>query len=479
MNQTSREGRPLFPGLTRAGVLLAVLLAVTGAATGAALAASSDSGDTAQATVLINPLEGNPFLPTSDGGDLLNLQTESRLVASDAVATLVKKKLDLTETPEQILEGLDVEVRPNTAILDISYTGANEKAAVTRAQAFATVFLQFRKSRAEALIGQHEATIKKQLHKQNTQLANLIDKRDRVGDDNPRAALLDRTIEGVTQQGQDIRTQLAQFNTTAANPGQVVTPATTDQPGLLGSRGFLTVLGLLLGLALAAGLIALRSLLGRRLRDTEQVEYPIATISYDQAADLERQLPSYGETAPQLPSSFENLSIALMARGNRRPACVVLATRSEDVPAPVSGSGLAMAVAMTGQRVVLVDATNLDPEGSTGLNQVLMGLTDLESSLINVGHNLVVLPSGSTEGEESESLLLAPDMALVVERLKEVCDMVLVLAGPVQAPATTALTALADVVLVESDCDGPTRELPHDASVIFVPQQRKGSLASV
>ncbi len=47
----------------------------------------------ATATVLVSPLEGNPYSPDGRGDDLVNLQTEAQLVTTDRVSKIAGQKL--------------------------------------------------------------------------------------------------------------------------------------------------------------------------------------------------------------------------------------------------------------------------------------------------------------------------------------------------------------------------------------------------
>ena len=122
-----------------------VLLAVSvvclgaGAALGAAAAGVLASTYTAHATVLVTPLEGNPFNPTGNGDDLENLQSEAQLAQSDAVANLVASSaLDPAGD-------LTVEVPPNTQLLEFSYQAAGGAAAARDGvQELASAYLKFR-----------------------------------------------------------------------------------------------------------------------------------------------------------------------------------------------------------------------------------------------------------------------------------------------------------------------------------------------
>ena len=67
---------------------------------------------TAQASILVSPLDGNPFYPSGRGDDLINLETEAQLVQSDSVANAVAERIGDPGTASDLLSGLDVTSRP-------------------------------------------------------------------------------------------------------------------------------------------------------------------------------------------------------------------------------------------------------------------------------------------------------------------------------------------------------------------------------
>src|SRR5699024_10528376 len=114
---------------------------------------------TAQASILIVPLDGNPFSASGSGDDLVNLQTEAQLVKSDAVAELVRKDLNSPVPLDVLRDGLTVSVPPNTQVLTVAYTSADRSIALARAQSFAESYLDYRHTRAESMIKSQAASI--------------------------------------------------------------------------------------------------------------------------------------------------------------------------------------------------------------------------------------------------------------------------------------------------------------------------------
>ncbi|MBV9000539.1 MAG: polysaccharide biosynthesis tyrosine autokinase [Solirubrobacterales bacterium] len=86
--------------------------------------------------------------PPGDSPPTPNLNTEAGLVHSAAVAATVQSSLNLSESPDSLLTGLDVFVEPQTELLDVRYTDAVPARAQRLAEGFATAYLDFRRQQA-------------------------------------------------------------------------------------------------------------------------------------------------------------------------------------------------------------------------------------------------------------------------------------------------------------------------------------------
>ena len=75
---------------------------------------------TAQASILVSPLDGNPYYPSGRGDDLINLETEAQLMKSDPVANAVAERIGDPGSTADMLSGLSVSVPANTQILTSS-----------------------------------------------------------------------------------------------------------------------------------------------------------------------------------------------------------------------------------------------------------------------------------------------------------------------------------------------------------------------
>jgi len=442
--------------------MLAVVLALLGAAAGAVLATRSAQTHAANATILVDPLEGNPFSPVAGGDDLLNLETEAQLVASDPVAILVAERLDTEAPTEEILEGLSTSVRPNTQILDIEYTAPNEADAVARAQAFAEVFLDFRRSRALAARFDSKATIEDRLEVESQQLSSLIKERANSREGSAQAAVLSQQISTRTAFMGELRTQLAQYEGGTTDPGQIVTPAAAESPTPMSSPVAMAVLGGVLGALAAFGARLLRAPGRGRVRhvaDLESLELPVlGAVSGREVRRVGGDLVLGGAGDPELGPGFRKLRVAVLTRERRRPvAIMVAAATAGDESAPSTGLGLAMGVALAELETVLVDATGTEDgvskalglDGEAGLTELLRGSVSIDEALVPLVPNLTFLPRGDAP-VDLDDLVVNREMNTLVADLKKRCDVVLVLTRPIVEPAGEALAGVVDAVVVEA-----------------------------
>lgn len=210
------------------------------------------------------------------------------------------------------------------------------------------------------------------------------------------------------------------------------------------------VLGFLLGLAAGLAISVLRAGLDNRIRgesDLRQItDAPLlGGISYDQDAEKK---PLLTQTAHQSTraESFRQLRTNLQFANVSGRAKSVLVTSS--VPGEgksTTATNLSIALAQAGQSVCLVDADLRRPavneylglDRSAGLTTALVGLADINDLLQPWGEdNLFVLTSGQIPPNPSE-LLGSDEMRILISRLEEAFDAVVIDAPPL-LPVTDA-----------------------------------------
>lgn len=210
------------------------------------------------------------------------------------------------------------------------------------------------------------------------------------------------------------------------------------------------IIGTLLGLALGVGFVLLRTALDNKIRsevDLRKVsDAPLlGGIAYDSEAVTR---PLLTQTSPQSPraEAYRRLRTNLQFTNVARTAKTVLVTSS--LPGEgksTTATNLAISLAETGQNVCLIDADLRRPmvgeylglETNAGLTTALVGELDVNDLFQQWGdEGLYVLTSGRIPPNPSE-LLGSEAMRLLIERLEQAFDTVIIDAPPL-LPVTDA-----------------------------------------
>ncbi|KFF58429.1 chromosome partitioning protein [Cryobacterium sp. MLB-32] len=209
-------------------------------------------------------------------------------------------------------------------------------------------------------------------------------------------------------------------------------------------------LGALVGLALGVGIAVLRETLETRIRnqrDVEQVtDSPIlGGIVFDPKAQ-ERPLIVHVDPRSPRAESFRTLRTNLQFLDvGRTERAFVVTSSIEAEGKSTTGANLAIALADSGSRVLLVDADLRRPkiadymgiEGAVGLTDVLIGKAELKDVIQPWGRaQLFVLPAGHIPPNPSE-LLGSARMTHIIGELNRAFDVVLFDSPPL-LPVTDA-----------------------------------------
>jgi polysaccharide biosynthesis transport protein len=225
--------------------------------------------------------------------------------------------------------------------------------------------------------------------------------------------------------------------------------------------------GLLLGLLLGTGIAILRQLLDNKVRNEQDVraitDSPIlGAVAFDQLVPRhpvilrDEPLAAPSEAVRRLRTNLKFIDA-----GNR-PKSIVISSSIPGEGKSTMAINLAVSLADTGARVILVDADLRRPsiaeyagmEGSVGLTTVLIGRADVEDVVQPMGTTtLDLLPAGQIPPNPSE-LLGSPAMAGLLDRLTTSYDTVLLDSSPL-LPVTDAavLSKLAGGALVVVGAD--------------------------
>ncbi|MCU1513642.1 MAG: polysaccharide biosynthesis tyrosine autokinase [Microbacteriaceae bacterium] len=214
------------------------------------------------------------------------------------------------------------------------------------------------------------------------------------------------------------------------------------------------VLGLLVGVLLGLLTAVLIEVLDTRIRSERDVKLltdaPIlGGIAFDKTA-AKRPLIVQAEPNSPRAEAFRTLRTNLQfldVEGGPRSFVVTSSLESEGKS--TTAANLAIAVAQSNTRVLVIDADLRQPklaeymglEGAVGLTDVLIGRARLEDVLQPWGtQNLVVLPAGAVPPNPSE-LLGSHAMAELLRQVERAFDMVIIDAPPLLPVTDGALLA--------------------------------------
>ena len=215
---------------------------------------------TATASVNVTPTaadQTNAVAGSRTSGATVNLDTQSQVVTSTAVATLAGQTLHSTLTPFKLAAQVNVTVPPNSSILDITCTASTATGAADCANGFAKAYLQNRHSSAVDYVNAQLKTLQTQVSQLNSSIAALGTKINTLPKNSPQRAtdsaqrLSDKsklnklTQEYATTNGQLANTNGGTVNNVATPPGKPSSP----KKSLIIPSGL--VLGLLIGLIIA------------------------------------------------------------------------------------------------------------------------------------------------------------------------------------------------------------------------------------
>ena len=384
--------------------LAVLIVALTGLALASAVTLVMPKEYTAT-TQLFIAVAGDSVTDLAQGSSFAEKQMSSyaEVATSPRVLAPVIEQLGLQTTPKDLAESVEAAVPVDTVILEISATDPNPTQAANIANAIG-------KELAEA-----------------------------AGDLTPQKQDGTKAVQASTIEEAEV-------------PDEASWPKIPQNLGV----------GLIVGLLLGFGIAVLRHVLDTKLRNENDVrsltDAPIlGAVAHDHDVSShpvflrDRPLSTAAEAVRRLRTNLQFIDLA------NRPKSIVISSSIPGEGKSTMAINLAVSLADTGARVILVDADLRRPsiadyagiEGRVGLTTVLIGRADVEDVVQPLGAtNLDLLASGQLPPNPSE-LLGSAAMASLLERLSTSYDMVL-LDSPPLLPVTDAvvLTKLAGGALV-------------------------------
>ncbi|MCI0689846.1 MAG: Wzz/FepE/Etk N-terminal domain-containing protein, partial [Sporichthyaceae bacterium] len=409
---------------------------------------------TATAVVLLNPLAGNPYSPTTSTlrNDQLNsLETEAALVSTQSVSErAVGKSGGLLG--EAAGDQVAVEVLPAATVLRISFIGGSATKARVGAQSFAEAFLDYRRAQAEAAVAEQIDLIDAQIKGTRDAMRDASDQLADAAQGSVEELFLENQLQVYVGQLAQLDAELVLARNSARDPGQVITPATmpATPDGL--PRWLLLIGGLFAGLATGVMISLWREHNDDRIREPDDVA----------ALGLPRMLavvpPTAGTAVFEDASAegFQMLRSSVLARLPRQPAVISVCPVGTEIRSGDLAFALAAALERSGRRIVLILGQTgpqvpyvWAPPGA-GLADALLdpGRSQRVDDLLHeLWPNLRVLPPGRAL-KDAADLYQSTAMEDVIRRLRNSADIILVAAPSLDSAAGRTLAGVADSVLL-------------------------------
>ncbi|MGW5607997.1 polysaccharide biosynthesis tyrosine autokinase [Streptomyces sp. NPDC003753] len=378
-------------------------------AVGAALAATNLSTPVYEARTQL-------FVATRTGDDSAQLnqgqsfsqarvQSYAAIVATRQVTEPVVKELRLRSTPEELASRITAVAPLNTVLIDITVRDTAPQRAARIANAVAARFI--------SVVEQLETPKRPAGTKQSK-------KKGAGGDDTPVSPV----SLGVTQ--------------------EAVAPVVPVSPRPLLNLGA----GVLAGLLLGAGLVALREVLDTTFKTGEALgEFlslpDLGTIPYDRNAPRRPLVSTDGHS--KRAEAFRKLRTNLQFSQVDDPPRIILVTSSVPGEGKTNTSvNLALSLAEAGVSTCLVDGDLRRPSVAStfglvqdaGLTTVLIGQARIEDVMQQVGGGLSVLAGGAVPPNPTE-LLASVRMKEVLRELADTYEVVIIDTAPLLPVADT------------------------------------------
>jgi capsular exopolysaccharide synthesis family protein len=427
------------------------------------------------------------------GGQLM--QTYAELALTEPVLQTVVEQLQLAVRPEQLKRQIVVRSDETTQILQIQVQAATAEQAVALANALADRLVQMSPART----GSDEEQIKARIAAQITKLEQDVAKVEQTLADLLRQLQDANTVETrllLEGQLEQERTYLADARRTLASFYDTFQDSYTNQVKIIeratrasavdanlylsvlmaGLAGAILALVLVVGfdywndtittaadLALAAdipllGEIAQASSPGQANRRGTQVQRLPGSRTTESYRMLGSKLLISRYRAKQLAS--DPTAAPAAANGKIRLGSIVISGTQLDEESSEIAANLAVILAQTGHRIILVDAYLHRPqigpkfglEDREGLSTLLSDETKSPHLFpVDWAPNLLILPSGPVPANPFD-LLVSNRMATLMRELEAQADLVLVAASP--------LLAYADSLILASRADGVIVVIP-------------------
>ncbi len=428
-----------------------------------------------------------------------NLEKEREIMASNVTANAVIASLGLATTPEALLKNLDVEFRPQSDVMQVSYTSIDPVAAATTADAFATNYVTARESAAlsfyQTTVTSSEAQsadLSTEIGQIQVTISDLAADRARIVANQPADASRAEQIAEIDAQLNTLRSEISAINTNIRNldaakrAAQSTLDTRTAAADVLRNaspptsadgvgRNLIILGGLFLGGLLGFVTAFLLERLDTTARDSEDVALALGTT-------VMGAVPTLGIGHRAGPSSLIMLSTGGAARiaaareafrrlrssvqflnSSSNVSSLIVTSSSPAEGKSLTAANLAIALAQNGSRCVLVSADLRRPsleklfgmEGPRpGLSEYLAAAAELNAEKVPGIDNLWLIRAGTPPSNPGELLNSDRFEQMVKELEREDVEYVVIDTPPVLSTADAVSAArYVDGVIVVVDTE--------------------------
>jgi capsular exopolysaccharide synthesis family protein len=429
-----------------------------------------------KASVLVEAPPGTGGIQTGP-----NMATEKLVASSYEVADRMARRLKLREGPRDLLGNLSVDVPVETEVLDFTYAAPSPETARERAQAFAEAYLAFHRQKLSQETSAARTSALSQISGLNRELQKIQQRLDGA-DGSVSPAERNRLQSQATFIGSQmlsLQTRLNELDSRdSASPGQIVEPAALPNRPSSPNYPLNAMLGVVVGLMLAVGVVVAREFLGDRIqgkRDLEsQVGAPVlgAIPTVRTRGPITERLVTKNRPNSLAAEAFRQLRANfVIAAGSSDAKTILVTSAGEQEGKTFAAANLGVMLAKAGMNVVLLSADLRRPElerlfGFSPpaelagfLREGVEPPPEPEASWMwSIQFNLMLMSLG-TASDNSAELLGSSTMAAFIKKLRDSADFVLIDAAPLLAVADAATMAPAcDAVLIVADANSAARK---------------------
>jgi capsular polysaccharide biosynthesis protein/Mrp family chromosome partitioning ATPase len=425
---------------------------------------------TATAAVYVNANAANSSTQVVGGrtSGAVNMDNESQIVQSTAVAALAAPEMHSTAKLTDLLKQVTVTVPANTTILQISCSAASPARAAACAQDFANSYLASRQATAQAKISAYIKQEKQRAAPLEVQAIALQRKIGKLPSSSPLLAADHAALADVSSELAPLRSAIATLSaSTNYNSGYVIAaaiaPTTPSSPRKLLYLPSGLLVGLLIGL-LAAFVAERRDDKIHAGSDVERLlELPVLSGSFNDRRGLATAIASARSETGQ---AFTELAQTIASALGDGSHVILVASTSPGPAASVVAANLATTLARIRADVILICANQhypLSPQllgvpQGRGLAELIAGkarVSEVARSTAESSRLRVITPGMDSAAALSEVEYDA-SRRMVAGLRNEVRYVVIEAEGTAGGADTLSLAEFADVAIVVAEV-GKTR----------------------